>query len=201
MAQLRHPRLMRNFKALEAACAELEVAKAQAEARSSTKSAAEQKVQFVAMVNHEMPARDFAPAGVSARAEALVDSERLADLRRGLPEGLFDGLVEQCLVDIRERMPQLRDALRAGSAAAANEVAHALAGMAGSYALTLFERRMRDIMVATAVNDMAVAATKAQGMESELDRSAELLRALLRAHAVGRELIGVSSAKLNRVER
>jgi HPt (histidine-containing phosphotransfer) domain-containing protein len=115
--------------------------------------------------------------------DALVDPEWLADLQRGLPEGLFETLVEQCLVDIRARMPRLRDALRAGSPAAANEVAHALAGMAGSYGFTLFERRMRDIMVATAVSDMQVAAAKAQCMESELDRSAELLRALLRAHA------------------
>jgi signal transduction histidine kinase/response regulator of citrate/malate metabolism len=130
-----------------------------------------------------MPALESASAGVSARSEALVDSERLADLQRSLPEGLFETLVEQCLVDIRERIPLLQDALRAGRPVAANEVAHALAGMGGSYGLTLFERRMRDIMVATAVSDMAVAAARAHGMESELDRSTELLRALLRARA------------------
>jgi CheY-like chemotaxis protein len=130
-----------------------------------------------------MTALESAPARVSARSEALVDSARLADLQRSLPGGLFERLVEQCLVDIRERMPRLQDALRAGSPAVAHEVAHALAGMAGSYGLTLFERRLRDIMAATAISDMAVAAAKAQDMESELDRSAELLRALLCAYA------------------
>jgi signal transduction histidine kinase/CheY-like chemotaxis protein len=130
-----------------------------------------------------MTALESAPADNSTRSEMLVDSARLADLQRSLPGGLFETLVEQCLVDIRERMPRLQNALRAGSPTAAHEVAHALAGMAGSYGLTLFERRLRDIMAATAVSDMAVAAAKAQGMESELDRSAELLRALLRAHA------------------
>jgi hypothetical protein len=55
--------------------------------------------------------------------------------------------------------------------------------MAGSYGLAAFEQRLRAVMGASAAGDVAAAAAKAQGMEAELDRSAELCRTLLRAQA------------------
>ena len=71
----------------------------------------------------------------------------------------------------------------AANATEAREAAHALAGMAGSYGLAGFEQRLREVMRASAAGDLAAAADRAQGMEAELDRSAELCRALLRAQA------------------
>jgi CheY-like chemotaxis protein len=124
-----------------------------------------------------------APAAASDPGAALVDPAQLADLQRGLPSGMFETLLEACIADIRARMPQLHAALAAASAAAAYEVAHALAGMAGSYGLAAFEQRLRAVMGASAAGDLADAAAKAQGMEAELDRSAELCSTLLRAQA------------------
>jgi two-component system sensor histidine kinase/response regulator len=124
-----------------------------------------------------------APAAAPSHDAALVDPARLADLQHGLPSGTFEALLEACIADIRVRMPQLHAALAAANADAAQEVAHALAGMAGSYGLTVFEQRMRAVIAASAAGDVAGAMAKARGMEVELDRSAELCRALLRAQA------------------
>ena len=113
----------------------------------------------------------------------LVDADRLADLQRGLPAGLFDTLLDECLVDVRARLPRLHEALAAADAAVAHEAAHALAGMAGSYGMAAFERRLRAIMTATGAGDVAAARRHAAGLAGELDRSEETIRALLRAQA------------------
>ncbi|HEY2132568.1 MAG TPA: Hpt domain-containing protein [Acetobacteraceae bacterium] len=130
-----------------------------------------------------LPAPASPPAVAPGRGATLVDAARLADLQRGLPAGMFETLLEACIDDIRARMPQLRAALAGANAAAAHEVAHALAGMAGNYGLTVFERRLREVMEASAAGDVASATAKAPEMEAELDRNAELCRALLRAQA------------------
>ena len=76
----------------------------------------------------------------------LIDADRLADLQRGLPDGVFAVLVEQCFGDIGERLGLLRQALADGDAVAVVRAAHALAGTASSYGLAAVERRMRAVM-------------------------------------------------------
>jgi CheY-like chemotaxis protein len=139
--------------------------------------------EVLARIGGPMPAPPSAQGATPDPGAALVDPARLADLQRGLPSGMFETLLEACIEDIRARMPQLHAALAAANAEAALEVAHALAGMAGSYGLAVFEQRLRAVMGASAAGDVASATAKAQGMEAELDRSAELCRALLRAQA------------------
>lgn len=113
--------------------------------------------------------------------EGLIDATRLADLQRGLPQGLFRSLAEQCFDDIRVRMAGLRRGLEELDATVVSSEAHALAGMAGGYGLAGFERRMRAIMRASGAGDLATATVAAEGIDHLLDRSAETLRALLRA--------------------
>ena len=113
----------------------------------------------------------------------LIDGDRLLDLQRGLPAGLFASLVEQCLDDIAARMIRLDQALRDRETVAAVGAAHALAGMSGSYGMAALERRMRTIMHAADVGDIETASAAARGMTGELERSALQVRALLQAQA------------------
>jgi CheY-like chemotaxis protein len=113
----------------------------------------------------------------------LIDAARLAELQRGLPAGMFAGLLEQCFSDIRVRLLLLRQALAAGDAGAVARAAHALAGMAGSYGLAAVERRMRTVATAGKDGDLVAAAVELAGLDPELDRSAELVQTLLRPRA------------------
>ena len=118
-----------------------------------------------------------------AEDSGLIDTERLLDLQRGLPAGLFASLVEQCLDDIAARMTRLHQALVDAETVAVVGAAHALAGMSGSYGLAALERRMRLIMAAADVGDIETAVAAGKGMAGELERSAKRVRALLQAQA------------------
>jgi HPt (histidine-containing phosphotransfer) domain-containing protein len=123
-----------------------------------------------------------APPAVRLELPA-IDTERLAELRRGLPAATMTSLVDQCLLDMHKRVPQLQQALISGNATAIDETAHALAGMAGSYGLMAVERRMRRVMAAARRNDIVEATIGADGMEGELDRAGQAIHAMLRDRA------------------
>lgn len=114
---------------------------------------------------------------------ASIDMDRLADLRRGLPASTLASLVEQCLTDMHQRMPRLREALTLGQPAPIEEVAHALAGMAATYGLAAVERRMRRISAAARRQDVVAATVTAEDMDGELARAGEAIRLLLREKA------------------
>jgi len=123
--------------------------------------------------------------GVSAAEPAApLDEARLKELHQGLSAATMDSLVEQCLTDIRQRRPALRGALVAGDAETIEQLAHALAGMAGTYGLVAVERRMRGMMDAVRRGDVAAAVAASSGMDAEFARASEAIRAMLRAHAV-----------------
>ncbi len=124
-----------------------------------------------------------APASAADADSGLLDAERLLDLQRGLPPGLFASLVEQCLDDIAARMARLHQALTDRETVAVVGIAHALAGMSGSYGMAALDRRMRMIMAASDVGDLETALAAARGMAGELERSAKRVRALLQAQA------------------
>jgi signal transduction histidine kinase/ActR/RegA family two-component response regulator/HPt (histidine-containing phosphotransfer) domain-containing protein len=131
------------------------------------------------------PVTAHLPAAPTASAvpPSLIDTVRLADVQRGLPAGLFAVLVDQCIGDMRARLLLLRQALDAGDADAVTHAAHALAGMAGGYALAALERRMRAVMTAGKSGDMVAVAAELVGLDHELDRSAELVQSLLQPRA------------------
>ena len=113
----------------------------------------------------------------------VLDAARLADLRQGLPAATVVSLVDQCLADMRKRMPALQAALGRGMARDIETEAHALAGMAGTYALAAMDRRMRRIILLAREGDVAAAAVAAQGMQADLAEAAEAIRMHLRAAA------------------
>ena len=113
----------------------------------------------------------------------VLDATRLADLQQGLSPTVLVSLVDQCLDDMRHRMPSLRAALQDGGANDIEAAAHALAGMAGSYGLASLDRRMRRVIKAARAGDREAAEQASRGMESELAASSEAIRSHLRAVA------------------
>ena len=111
----------------------------------------------------------------------LLDIERLTELREGLPAGLFVSLAEQCIVDMRERMMDLHEAIEMAETERTVAASHALAGMAGSYGMAAVERRMRHIMAAGQAADAELCRRLTYGMDGELDRSEEALQTLVQA--------------------
>ena len=114
-----------------------------------------------------------------ARDTRLLDVVRLADLQRGLPEGLFIELVDEALGEMGARLGRLHGALQAGLMTDAMAESHALAGIAGSYGLVEFEHQMRGVMLAIHGTDLAAAVAAGDGMAANLDRSASALRAMV----------------------
>ncbi len=113
--------------------------------------------------------------------EILLDAARLEDLRQGLPPGLFEELAQQCIVDMRERMMDLHEAVDTSALTQIGTAAHALAGMAGSYGMAAVERRMRRLMAASQAADTAACRAAAEGMDDELQRTEAQLRGAVSA--------------------
>jgi CheY-like chemotaxis protein len=120
-------------------------------------------------------------AEAMAPPSAVLDAERLSDLGRSLPAVTLLTLVDQCLDEMRGRMPALRDALASGNANDIETAAHALAGMAGSYGLAAMNRRLRRIMDAARNGDVVAAEEAAMRMEGDLAAAGEAIRMHLRA--------------------
>lgn len=128
------------------------------------------------------PVRNATPAPAAAREavrDGLLDLPRLEDLRGGLPAGLFAELAQQCVVDMRERMMELHEALELGVFDRIDAAAHALAGMAGSYGMAAVERRMRRIMEAARLHDGPMARGAAVAMTEELLETEASLRSVV----------------------
>ncbi len=127
------------------------------------------------------PLASVSPAEALAAPNAVLDDERLSDLRRSLPAVTLLTLVDQCLDEMRARMPALRDALASGKGTDIDNAAHALAGMAGSYGLAAMNRRLRRIMDAARAGDIVGAEEAATRIEGDLAAAGEAIRMHLRA--------------------
>ena len=136
--------------------------------------------RFVVPEAMQRPATPGATADPPLPSSDMLDTARITALSQGLAPGMFAGLLEQCLADIAQRLPALHTALAEGVKPGILGAAHALAGMAGSYGLAGFERRMRAIMTAAQSADPASAAALAAGAEDDLARARLEIRAFLR---------------------
>ena len=116
-------------------------------------------------------------------SQPVLDVDRVADLQVGLPPAIVVSLVDQCLDDMRKRMPGLRTALEQGEPREIEAHAHALAGMAATYGLAAVDRRMRRIILLAREGDIAAAVVASRGMEQDLATAAEAIRMHLRAMA------------------
>jgi signal transduction histidine kinase/ActR/RegA family two-component response regulator/HPt (histidine-containing phosphotransfer) domain-containing protein len=113
----------------------------------------------------------------------VLDTARLADLQQGLSAAMLVSLVDQCLDDMRGRMPKLRTALAHGTMTEIEEAAHAITGMAASYGLAAMDRRMRRIIQCSRADARMEADLAARGMEDDLAEAGEAIRDYLRAMA------------------
>jgi CheY-like chemotaxis protein/HPt (histidine-containing phosphotransfer) domain-containing protein len=121
-----------------------------------------------------------APSATAAPVDPdLLDPARLGELRRELPAATLVNLCRQCLDDMAERLASLASALSGGDADAIAHEAHALAGMAGSYALGRMERQARAVLAAASCRDLAAARAAARGIDDTFARSRAALLAWL----------------------
>jgi hypothetical protein len=125
------------------------------------------------------PAAPPVAATVAPDRGPSIDTDRVADLQRGLSPATLAPLMEQCLAEISERLARLHEFVRQGDARATEQGAHALAGLAASYGVAGLERQMRRVIAAAQAGDLAEASRHAQNADAELACAAADLRALL----------------------
>lgn len=126
-----------------------------------------------------------AAAGAEFGGEApdVLSASRLDELRATLPADTLAGLVEECLVELSERVGLLQDALRQDAADAIFAQAHAMAGTAAEYGMAALELRLRTLM--RVLRDQpAAAAGIGEELEVDIARAAEALREALRIEMV-----------------
>jgi CheY-like chemotaxis protein/anti-sigma regulatory factor (Ser/Thr protein kinase) len=116
------------------------------------------------------------PVPSPAAEMPALDCERLAELRANLPPNVLTRLVDGCLAELRERAPALEARLAEGDAAGIEAEAHAMAGIAGGYAMAALEQALRAVMNAANREDVAAAITLAATVPEELRRAEDALR-------------------------
>jgi signal transduction histidine kinase/CheY-like chemotaxis protein len=126
--------------------------------------------------------RDPGTAEAAATGPRL-DVRRITELRNSLPAATFPSMVENCLADLRQRLPQLHQALAEGAAPEIEAVAHAMAGVAGTYGLIGMRRLLSQVTTAARARDPIAAGLAARGIEGELADTARAVRAFVLAQA------------------
>ena len=121
-----------------------------------------------------------AAVAIATDAPTVLHS-RITELRAGLSPAVLADLAARATEELAELMTQLRAALDAGDAAAVETHAHAMAGLAGNYALAALEGRAQDVVAAVRAGDTARAAASGVGLETLLADGCTVLRDLTAA--------------------
>jgi signal transduction histidine kinase/DNA-binding response OmpR family regulator len=106
----------------------------------------------------------------------LLMHSRLAELRAHLSPATVSDLVEQAIADIASRLAPLRAAAISRDAAGIEAEAHAMAGVAGGYAMAALEFRLQAIVEAARAGGLRTAASLCADIDSLFNRSAAALR-------------------------
>jgi signal transduction histidine kinase/CheY-like chemotaxis protein len=114
----------------------------------------------------------------------ILAAARLEELRQHLPATTLGKLVEDCLLDLRIRLPQLREAFGGGDVEEIIAVAHTMAGVAGSYGMAALDAKMRLVMIAARGHGAEAAAHAAGDVEADLAKAAVALRDFLSIETV-----------------
>ncbi len=114
----------------------------------------------------------------------ILSASRVEELRTALPADTLASLVEDCLVDLSERLRALQEALRQGASEQTVVHAHAMAGMAAEYGMAALEARARTLM-RLARDDPASAAAMSDELEAEAYRGGAALREALHIEMAG----------------
>jgi signal transduction histidine kinase/DNA-binding response OmpR family regulator len=113
----------------------------------------------------------------------VLSVARLDELRKTLPADKLANLVEECLVDLSERLTGLQESIRQQDASHVVAHAHAMAGMAAEYGMATLESRLRALLQAVRQAPVS-ASTLAEELEAELFRAATALREMLHIEMV-----------------
>ena len=101
-----------------------------------------------------------------AAPSSLVPT-RMAELRANLAPDLLRRLVDDCLEELTARLPTLQELLASGTPAEIEAEAHAMSGMAASYAMGALDCRLRAVIQATRTGGAEPARRAAAGIEHE----------------------------------
>ncbi|MBN9560631.1 MAG: PAS-domain containing protein [Alphaproteobacteria bacterium] len=136
--------------------------------------------------SHPLPQRKLAAPeeAEAAPLEPVLAAERIAELRANLTQATVADLAEDCLAELRDRLPGLRDAMASGDAQEIEAHAHAMAGLAASYGMAALDQRLRAVIDAGRGGLPLRAEVVGDELAAELARAAPVLRAALRAELV-----------------
>jgi signal transduction histidine kinase/CheY-like chemotaxis protein len=107
---------------------------------------------------------------------SLLAPARLADLRANVAPAALSRFAEEAIAELTERLEPLQAALASGDAAAITAEAHAMAGLAGGYAMAALEIRLRAIVAAVREGRTEDAAPLGADLAALLTRTAMALR-------------------------
>jgi signal transduction histidine kinase/DNA-binding NarL/FixJ family response regulator len=130
------------------------------------------------------PARGVSPMPARIPTESILSIARLEELRRHMPAESVTRLVEEALLEMRTRLPALRDALRVGDIARLASEAHAMQGVASGYGMSALHRRLQDLSAAARDQGPRASAALGELLEAELARTADALRAFFSIETV-----------------
>ena len=72
-------------------------------------------------------------------SDPILAADRIAELRANLTQATVADLAEDCLAELRDRLPGLCDALASGNSEDIEAHAHAMAGLAASYGMAALD--------------------------------------------------------------
>lgn len=141
-----------------------------------------ERVALAEAVQHHLrrPYARAAAASVAAPAREvpLLDQTHIIDTAGQLPAGMFAGLLDGCLDDLRQRLPALESALADRRCAEAAAVAHAMAGVAAAYGAARLSGRLRLVMEAARTQDADAALAHGEGVAALLAETEVAFRTL-----------------------
>jgi CheY-like chemotaxis protein len=131
---------------------------------------------------------DHTPAyGAGQAAEPVLppvlSARRLQELQGTLPADTLASLVEDCFVELSERLVALQETIEEGDRQSIIAQAHAMAGMAAEYGLAALEMRLRALLRATGREPNAIGGISDE-LEAEMVRAAVAMREKLHIEVV-----------------
>ena len=125
------------------------------------------------------PQRAMASGGAETDA-LLLSPNRIKELRTNLSPETFADLVEECILDLDQRLPDLRRAVAEGVEGAIIAQAHTMIGVAAGYGMTALEMRLRAILAAARDGrPRAIEVSATADVERMLAVSAQALRDII----------------------
>lgn len=131
---------------------------------------------------------DHTPADNAGQAAepvllSVLSPRRLEELQGTLPADTLASLVEDCFVELSERLVALQETVEEGDPQSIIAQAHAMAGIAAEYGLAALEMRLRALLRAASGEPGAIGGISDE-LEAEMERAALAMREKLHIEVV-----------------